>query len=189
MHAADGTPAAWHADRHLIVTAPARTGGSTLLTRLLDPGDAYVNVASSHIPPIPDGIRFAGRDDLDGALAAVDAQPARIAVDGMEYWLRGLDEPIANPRNNPRVAAWNEAMRDAAHRRALFRDRLRRASEQGARLILLFRTPDADTLLGRWPCGVTPTRCDRIELERPRDGRAPATFTPAGRAPIRCERG
>lgn len=171
MHAADGTPAAWHADRHLIGTAPARTGGSTLLTRLLDPGDAYVNVASSHIPPIPDGIRFAGRDDLDGALAAVDAQPARIAVDGMEYWLRGLDEPIANPRNNPRVAAWNEAMRDAAHRRALF------------------RTPDADTLLGRWPCGVTPTRCDRIELERPRDGRAPATFTPAGRAPIRCERG
>ena len=80
MHAADGTPAAWHADRHLIVTAPARTGGSTLLTRLLDPGDAYVNVASSHIPPIPDGIRFAGRDDLDGALAAADAQPCILST-------------------------------------------------------------------------------------------------------------
>lgn len=188
MHAADGTPAAWHADRHLIVTAPARTGGSTLLIGLLDPGDAYVNVASSHIPPIPDGIRFAGRDDLDGALAAADAQPARIAVDGMEYWLRGPDEPIANPRNNPRISAWNEAMRDAAHRRALFRDRLRRAAEHGTRLILLFRTPHADTLLGRWPCGITPTRCDRIVLERPRDGRAPALFAAMGGAPLRCER-
>lgn len=189
MHAADGTPVAWHADRHLIVTAPARTGGSTLLINLLDPGDAYVNVASDHVPAIPDGTRFAGRDDLDGALAAAEARPPRIAVDGMEYWLRGPDEPIANPRNNPRVSAWNEAMRRAARKRALFRDRLRHAAEHGTRLILLFRTTDADTLLGRWPCGVTPTRCDRIELERPRDGRAPATFAPAGRAPIRCERG
>lgn len=79
-------------------------------------------------------------------------------------------------------------MRDAAHRRALFRDRLRRAAEHGTWLILLFRTPHADTLLGRWPCGVTPTRCDRILLERPRDGRAPALFAAMGGAPLRCER-
>lgn len=149
--------------RHLIVTAPARTGGSTLILNLLEPGDAYINVASARIPPIPEGIRFAGRDDLDGALAAIEAHPARIAVDGMEYWLRGPDEPIANPRNNPRIAAWNADMTRAAHKRAVFRDRLRRAARHGTRLILLFRTPNADTLLGRWPCGVTPTRCERIE--------------------------
>lgn len=179
----DGTPAHWNTQRHLIVTAPARTGGSTLLINLLNPGDAYINVASAHIPPIPDTIRQAGRDDLDHALELLDTPPARIAIDGMEYWLRGPDEPIANPHNNPRVAAWNAAMRQAAHTRALFRDRLRHATEHDTRLILLFRTPNVDTLLGRWPCGVTPTRCDRIELYG-----TTATYTPARAQPLPLNR-
>lgn len=168
-HDHNGDPVTWNPQPHLIITAPARTGGSTILTRIAEPfGDraAYINVASAHAATPGNKVRIIGRNNLDGAIRLLEnPDPPRIlCVDGMEYWLRGPDEPIANPRNNPRIAVWNADMTRAAHKRAVFRDRLRWAAQHGTRLILLFRTPNADTLLGRWPYCVTPTRCERIEI-------------------------
>ena len=193
--ATDGAPALWIMERHLIMTAPARTGGSTLLARLIEADPAhsgYINVASAHVPRMPEGARTAGRDDLDGALAMLADPPLLLCVDGMEYWLRGPGEPIANPSNRPGVARWNETMRRSAHRRAVWRDRLTHLLETDGdvRLALLFRTRDADMLLGRWPCGVTPTRCDRLDLDPvPRTGGPhPATLTRRGASPVRFDR-
>lgn len=192
--AADGTPASWIPSNHLIVTAPARTGGTTLLLRLIEaaPRAGYVNVASAHVPTPPDGVQAALRDDLGGALRMLADPPGLLCVDGMEYWLRGPCEPIENPRNRPGIARWNETMRRAAHLRALWRDRLARllASDADMRVVLLFRTRDADRLLGRWPVGVTPTRCDRLDLGPvPRTGGPhPATLTRCGATPVRFDR-
>lgn len=171
--APDGAPVLWDASRHLIVHAPARTGGTTLLTRLAARHDgAYINVASAHVPDPADhpNLRMAVGDDLDRAIGLLHGKPRVLAVDGMEYWLRGPDTPFDNPENDPRIAAWNQRMRRSTHLRAIFRDRLRRlVEEDGCRLIMGFRTGRADDLLGKWPVGVTPGGCDRLELSK--DGR------------------
>ena len=156
----------------IIAGGDRRTRSIELTHRLtITPGPRRLITIPCEPPATPpDDTTVIGVDDLDGALTLLDHThgSGALAIESVDYWCLGPSASMPNPGNNPRIAAWNRRMVDAARKRARFRHEMQQFTEREPGISILLAATSMDNavrLLGEYPMGVSAIGCERVDLD------------------------